>query len=285
MSYTEQIREVTNKWTNEIVNWVVKDAKATHPTMTTYDETCLRKQVLYCVTHAINEFSDYELASPATAKAWQDGYVEGSNYQISISQSQPKGEPWTKYKDTLLSLRLPDGSRIECSTTADRDRLIAEHNASIGADRKEGDAQFHHHQTTSNPAPKVQPSGAGQASEQGCYCCRESGCQPGCRCYADAAPKVDSATKRLKEAYENLRQIAIARYCGHCDLHYEEDECTCGSYSLDAAMQNNKQSTASECPECGCDWTIDEHIEGCPMIGKYHGMRKRCWRPLNPRYK
>lgn len=48
-------------------------------------------------------------------------------------------------------------------------------------------------------------------------------------------------TKRLVEAYENLRQIALARYCGHCDLHYEEDECTCGSYSLDAAMRKDKE--------------------------------------------
>ncbi len=45
-------------------------------------------------------------------------------------QPKPTGE-WTKWQDSLLSLRLPDGSRIECSSTEARDKVIAVHNAAI----------------------------------------------------------------------------------------------------------------------------------------------------------
>jgi hypothetical protein len=56
----ETIRRITGKWTTEIVQWVAKDIRSLFPTLTAYDETCLRKQVLYCVTHAVNDFSDHE---------------------------------------------------------------------------------------------------------------------------------------------------------------------------------------------------------------------------------
>jgi hypothetical protein len=68
----EQIREIAGKWTNEIVDWVVKSIKTLFP-VSSYDCTCLRKQVLYCVTHAMNDTADLEHAHEATL---------------------PRGEPW-----------------------------------------------------------------------------------------------------------------------------------------------------------------------------------------------
>lgn len=46
----------------------------------------------------------------------------------------------------------------------------------------------------------------------------------------------DLPEEKFREAYDNLRAIASARYCGKCDLDYEE-ECTCGSYALEEALE------------------------------------------------
>lgn len=57
--------------------------------------------------------------------------------------------------------------------------------------------------------------------------------------WRDKAEAATKATEPLREAYENLREIAMARHCGHCDLGREEEQCTCGSYSLDAALERH----------------------------------------------
>jgi len=51
----------------------------------------------------------------------------------------------------------------------------------------------------------------------------------------------------LKEHLAHVIAIANARYCGHCDMGYKEDDCTCGNYAqFDASNLNTQAANTAE---------------------------------------
>lgn len=155
--YAEKIREVTNKWTDGIVAWVIKDLKAMLPGLS-YDDHCLRKQVLYCITHALNEFSDFESqpqrSEPPVDLAPQWVLDREAEERTASGAASSEPQEWSVQEkpsglsgiagmpDTCLQIcegkkPVTHGLEVTLYNRALLDEAVSAHNAAIAAEQRD----------------------------------------------------------------------------------------------------------------------------------------------------